>query len=900
MEMLKQEQKEKDKLFSHFFSKKDVHPYDEVKWVSRRAFIEGGDGKVVFEQNNVEVPDFWSESATNILSSKYFRGILNSPQREKSLKQVIDRIVNTITAWGLKDDYFNFEESETFKKELTFLLLHQYAAFNSPVYFNVGFEQNPQCSACFILSVEDDIRSILELVKNEAMIFKYGSGSGVNLSNLRSSREHLTGGGWSSGPVSFMKPMDSMAGVIRSGGKTRRAAKMVILNIDHPDIEDFVKSKVVEEKKAMALINAGYDGSMDGEAYSSVYFQNANNSVRVTDDFMRSVESGGEWSTKFVKTGEVFKTYKAVYLMRMIAEAAHDCGDPGLQFDTTINEWNTCKQSGKINASNPCSEFMFLDNTSCNLASLNLIKFLKDDYFDVESFKNAVKTILTAQEIIVDNASYPTKEMTENSKKFRPLGIGYSNAGGILMKLGLPYDSDDGRNYIAAITSLMTGYSYLVSSKIAERKKPFSEYEKNKESFIQVIIKHLEHAKKLKSNSFDEKLFQEALHVWNEAYQNGLKNGFRNAQVSLLAPTGTISFLMDCQTTGIEPEIALVKYKWLVGGGVIKTANEMVPQALEKLGYSQSEIERITDYLKEKGTIEGAQYLKAEHLPVFDCAFKAQNGKRSIHWSGHVKMLAAIQPFLSGSISKTVNMDNTSTVDDVMDVYMSAWRLGLKSIAIYRDGSKSLQPLTTTIKTQTKRRKLGEERTSITHKFVISGHEGYLTVGLYEDGSPGELFVTMSRQGSTIAGLMDSFAVNFSIALQHGVPLKTLVSKMIYTRFEPAGITNNKNIRFSTSIIDYIGRWLALKFLTEDELEEIGVKEHGEQKTLDEKTANIDESQVKITREPVNSASSEQKEKTTGFVNQLDAPLCPNCGMVMVRNGSCYKCLNCGATSGCS
>jgi len=900
MELAKQELKNKNEMFTYFFSNEKTHPYNEVKWVLRKAVIEGSDGKKVFEQDDVEVPEFWSENATNILASKYFRGVLNSKQREKSLKQVIDRIVNTITAWGLKDGYFNFEESEIFKKELTFLMLHQYAAFNSPVYFNVGFEQNPQCSACFILSVEDEMQSILELAKNEAMIFKYGSGSGVNLSKLRSSKENLTGGGWASGPVSFMKPLDSMAGVVRSGGKTRRAAKMVILNIDHPDIEDFIKSKVLEEKKAQALINAGYDGSMDGEAYSSVYFQNANNSVRVTDDFMRSVEMNGEWNTKLVKTGEVFKTYKAAELMRMIAEAAHQCGDPGLQFDTTINEWNTCKQSGRINASNPCSEFMFLDNTSCNLASLNLIKFLKNDQFDIESFKNAVKIILTAQEIIVDNASYPTKEITENSKKFRPLGIGYSNAGGILMKLGIPYDSDEGRNYIAAITSLMTGYSYFISTKIAERKKPFSEYEKNKDSFIQVIKKHLEHAKKLKNISFDENLFKAAVQVWIEAYQSGLKNGFRNAQVSLLAPTGTISFLMDCQTTGIEPEIALVKYKWLVGGGVIKTVNELVPQALEKLQYSKNEIEKITTYLKEKGTIEDAPYLKTEHLPVFDCAFKPQNGKRSIHWSGHVKMLAAVQPFLSGSISKTVNMDNTSTVEDVIDVYMNAWKLGLKSIAIYRDGSKSLQPLTTSIKTQqTKRRKLSEERNSITHKFTIAGHEGYLTVGLYDDGTPGELFITMSRQGSTIAGLMDSFAVNFSIALQHGVPLKTLVSKMIYTRFEPAGITSNKNIRFSTSIIDYIGKWLALKFLTNDELEEIGIKERGEQKTLDETTVKIDETPVKTTTGQPN-PTTQPKEKTTGFVNQLDAPLCPNCGMPMVRNGSCYKCLNCGATSGCS
>ena len=900
MEFVKQEQKNRGE-FDYFFSRKEKHPYDEVKWVQRKAVIEGSGGKKVFEQGEVEIPEFWSENATNILASKYFRGIMNSPQRERSLKQVINRIVNTITAWGLKDGYFDSEGGEAFKSELIYLLLHQYAAFNSPVYFNVGFEQNPQCSACFILSVEDNMGSILELVKNEAMIFKYGSGSGVNLSKLRSSREHLSGGGISSGPVSFMKPLDAMAGVIRSGGKTRRAAKMVILNVDHPDIEDFIKIKVLEEKKAQALINEGYDGSMDGEAYASVYFQNANNSVRVTDDFMRSVESNGEWSTRFIKSGEVCKTYRAQELMRIIAEAAHDCGDPGLQFDTTINEWNTCKESGRINASNPCSEFMFIENTSCNLASLNLIKFLKNDLtFDVESFEHAVRIVLTAQEIVVDNASYPTKEMTENSKKFRPLGIGYSNAGGLLMNLGIPYDSEEGRLYMAAITSIMTGYSYVVSSKLAVMKGPFQEYEKNKSSFLSVIKKHAEHSQMFKSKTGgNQNLFSEAYEVWNEAYESGLKNGFRNAQVSLLAPTGTISFLMDCQTTGIEPEIALVKYKWLVGGGVIKTINEMVPKSLQTLGYSKAEIEKITEYIKEKGTIEGAPYLRSEHLPVFDCAFKAQNGKRSISWEGHVKMLSAIQPFLSGAISKTVNMDKDSTVEDVENVYMTAWRLGLKSIAIYRDGSKSLQPITTTIKSETKRRKLGEERQSITHKFSISGHEGYLTVGLYDDGSPGELFVTMSRQGSTIAGLMDSFAVNFSIALQHGVPLKSLVSKMIYTRFEPAGITNNKSIRFSTSIIDYIGRWLALKFLNDDDLEELGIKEPGEQKTLaSEKSLSVAESSTPtITIKP---KESEGHQESTGFVNQLDAPLCSNCGMVMVRNGSCYKCLNCGATSGCS
>jgi ribonucleoside-diphosphate reductase alpha chain len=849
--------------------------------------------------------------ATNVVVSKYFNGKLGTPNRETSVRQLIDRVARTIRKWGEKGGYFaTLDDANIFYEELVHLLVNQKLAFNSPVWFNTGIEEKPQSSACFINSVEDRMESILELAKTEGMLFKWGSGTGSNLSTLRSSKEKLSSGGTASGPVSFMRGYDAFAGVIKSGGKTRRAAKMVILNADHPDIIEFINCKASEEKKAWALIDAGYDGSFNGEAYNSIFFQNANHSVRVTDEFMRAAENDGAWQTRAVTTGEVMETCKARELMHQIAEAAWFCGDPGMQFDTTTNAWHTCPNSGRINASNPCSEYVFLDDTACNLASLNLMKFRKENgEFDAEAFMHAAHLSILAQEIIVDNASYPTPAIERNSHTYRTLGLGYANLGALLMAAGVSYDSEAGRAQAAAITALMCGQAYKTSALIASKLGPFSAFEMNRKPMLNVIKKHGDHVSKIDRALVSPELFQAAKKVWEDAHTLGSEYGYKNAQVTVLAPTGTIGFMMDCDTTGVEPDIALVKYKRLVGGGMMKIVNQTVPEALRKLGYGPDQAKAILDYIDKHDTIEGAPELKPEHLPVFDCAFKPANGSRSIHYMGHVKMMAAVQPFISGAISKTVNMPNEVTPDDIASTYLEAWKLGLKAIAIYRDGCKRTQPLSTKLEdsgrssstgtqstaTETvsatasrpARRRLPDERKSITHKFSIAGHEGYLTVGMYEDGGPGEIFVVMAKEGSVVSGLMDSFATGISLALQYGVPLPVLVRKFTHTRFEPSGFTNNPQIPIAKSIMDYIFRWLALKFLPEEERSQV-LAEPAEEKA----------NGAAIKPAASNGAALALEHKI--FASQSDAPPCHECGSVMVRSGSCYKCTNCGSTSGCS
>ncbi len=881
-----------------YFTTPGVDPADEIAWELRSAGIQGEDGKVVFEQKNIEVPKSWSMLATNVVASKYFRGTPGTPERETSVRKLVSRVVDTVTRWGEQGGYFAANDDKlSFHAELTHLLLRQKVAFNSPVWFNVGVEEHPQCSACFINSVEDSMDSILTLAKTEGMLFKYGSGTGSNLSSIRSSRELLAGGGTASGPVSFMKGFDAFAGVIKSGGKTRRAAKMVILNAEHPDILDFIRCKSTEEKKAWALIQAGYDSSFNGAAYSSIFFQNSNNSVRVTDEFMKAVAENKTWTTKAVKDGREMETHSARGLFREIAEATHLCGDPGLQFDTTINAWHTCSGTARINASNPCSEYMFLDDTACNLASLNLLHFRTiDGEFDVEAFKHAVDVTLLGQEIIVGFSKYPTPRITQNSHDYRPLGLGFANLGALLMATGLPYDSDEGRNYAGAVTSLMGGQAYLTSSKIAERMGTFTGYIGNEQPMLSVIRKHRKAAYQLHDNGVTNGLWEAQKSVWDEALTAGEQHGYRNSQVTVLAPTGTIGFMMDCDTTGIEPDIALIKYKKLVGGGMLKIVNNTVPPALTKLGYSSAEAEAIVNYLDKNETIEGAPGLKDAHLPVFDCAFKPSKGTRTIGFLGHLKMMGSCQPFLSGAISKTVNLPNEATVEDIEQAYMEAWRLGLKAVAVYRDGCKRSQPLntsksaekvveTTTVIERIARKRLPDERKAITHKFSIGGHEGYLTVGMYDDGTPGELFITMAKEGSTVSGLMDSFATAISMSFQYGVPLKVLVDKFTHMRFEPSGFTGNPNLPIAKSITDYIFRWLAQKFLPA-ELE------------LTEGEAPVENAVLKeplASPPPAISASSRQ-----AFLNQADAPPCHVCGTITVRNGACYKCHNCGATSGCS
>ncbi len=900
------------------FTAVGVDPYDTLEWEVRDARIANEQGETLFEQVGVEVPVPWSQAATNVVVSKYFRGHLETPERESSVRQLIGRVVDTVAGWGQEGGYFaSVGDGAAFHAELTHMMLHQLACFNSPVWFNVGAEKDPQCSACFINSVEDTMPAILELAKTEGMLFKFGSGTGTNLSTLRSSAEKLAGGGTASGPVSFMKGFDAFAGVIKSGGKTRRAAKMVILDVDHPDIVEFIRCKELEERKAWALIEAGYDGGFNvaGGAYDSVAYQNANHSVRVSSDFMQAVLDDEEWTTRAVCGGEPVESYRARDLMRMISEATWICGDPGMQFDTQINDWHTCSNTDRIRSSNPCSEYMFLDDTACNLASINLLKFYDAKTgFDVASFRHTCEVVITAMEILVDNASYPTPKIAANSHRYRPLGLGFANLGALLMARGLPYDSAAGRDYAGAITALMTGAAYAQSARIAADLGPFEGYAENAEPMIEVMKKHRAALDDLGEEHVSEALRGAAAESWDEVVALGLLHGLRNSQISVLAPTGTIAFMMDCDTTGVEPDIALVKYKRLVGGGMMKIVNQTVPTALERLGYDGAALRLIVDWVDEHDTIEGAPGLAEKHLPVFDCAFKPAQGSRSIHYRGHLKMLAATQPFISGAISKTINLPQESTVEEVEQAYIEGWQLGLKAVAVYRDGSKRTQPLATSLggaKTSTAsretsdatsddakdsrrfRRKLPDERQAITHKFSINSHEGYITVGLYENGQPGEIFLVMAKEGSTISGMMDAFATSVSIALQYGVPLATLVNKFSHTRFEPSGFTRNPAIPMAKSITDYIFRWLASKFLDRDAQLAAGVIARDE--PLGEAAAPLAggvESSPAV-------GEGTQLEQPASFYQQ-DAPPCHECGSIMVRNGSCYKCLNCGSTSGCS
>jgi len=887
-----------------YFTTPEVDPFDAIDWELRSAVISGEKGEVVFEQHNVEIPKTWSQLATSVVVSKYFRGPLGSPEREHSVRQLIGRVTRTIRGWGERQGYFATPaDADNFTAELTHLLVEQKAAFNSPVWFNVGIEPQPQCSACFILSVDDTMESILGWYRNEGIIFKGGSGSGVNLSRIRSAKEKLAGGGTASGPVSFMKAADASAGVIKSGGKTRRAAKMVVLNADHPDIIEFIRCKEEEEKKAWALIEAGYDSSLDGPAYGSVFFQNANNSVRVTDAFMRAVEEDGVWQTRYVLSDEPAGTFKARDVLHMIASATHVCGDPGMQFDTTINTWHTCPNAGRINASNPCSEYMHLDNSACNLASLNLMKFISDaGDFDTEAFRHAVDIMITAQDIIVDNSSYPTAQITANAKAYRELGLGYANLGALLMSLGLPYDSEGGRQYAAAVTSLMCGEAYAQSARIAEQTGPFAGYAADREGTLGVIGRHRACAHKIDPAYVPLDLLSGARSVWDDAYALGKQHGVRNSQVTVLAPTGTIAFMMDCDTTGVEPDIALVKYKKLVGGGMLKIVNNTVPRALKRLGYDSRDVQAIVEYIDEHDTIEGAPGLSGDHQPVFDCAFKPAQGSRAIHHLGHLRMMGAVQPFISGAISKTINMPSLATVEDIMDAYIEAWKLGVKAVAIYRDGCKRTQPLNTSrqkkeaapVEFTPVRRRLPQDCRSLRHKFDIAGHEGYIHIGQYEDGAPGEIFIKIAKEGSTISGLMDTIGILTSMALQYGVPLEVLVSKFSHVRFEPSGFTKNPEIPMAKSLIDYIFRFLGSRYLGPEERAGIGL-------VAPEATATESRSPAETKPALVeHQASRAPIVSSLGFSPQADAPSCPDCGAIMVRNGSCYKCHNCGATSGCS
>jgi len=1061
--------------FERFFSKAGISPYDEVQWELRTASITDASGKSIFEQKNVETPVDWSMTATNIVASKYLHGQMNTPDRETGVRQLIGRVAETIRDWGLANGYFATpEDAAVFHDELAHLLVTQKAAFNSPVWFNVGCDRlepnsdaqnwhwnqhtcavefsvtgyrKPQCSACFINAVDDSLDSILTLAKTEGMLFKWGSGTGTNLSPIRGSMELLSGGGTASGPLSFMRGFDAFAGVIKSGGKTRRAAKMVILNVDHPDILDFVECKMKEEAKAWALMREGYDGSSgpDSEAYSSIFFQNANNSVRVTDEFMRAYEKDGEFTTYTVKEHAPVETRKARDIMYKIAEATWQCGDPGMQYDSTINKWHTSKNTARINASNPCSEYMFLDNSACNLSSFNLLKFVTPaGTFDIAAYRHAIDVMITAMEILVDNSGYPTESIARNSHDYRPLGLGYANLGALLMAFGLPYDSDAGRDFAATLTAIMCGEAYLQSSRIAERCPALASatpltataeheggacpgYYINREPFLDVIRMHRAEVNKIgKSKTSAEpfvvpeldNLIAASKDCWDKALTHGEKHGYRNSQVTVHAPTGTIGFMMDCDTTGIEPDLALVKYKKLVGGGMIKIVNNTVPAALFKLGYNNAQVDAIVSYIDATGTIEGAPGIKPEHLAVFDCSFKPAKGTRSIHYMGHVKMMAAAQPFLSGAISKTVNLPHDCTIEDVAEAYAESWRQGLKAVAIYRDGSKGAQPLNVSdgkgakaiksakenaddavtaaadrvlaalasgktapeadVKTleaklsekieitaksvvdatqaftaalatiatnpganvqdlnappRTVRHRLPEERASLTHKFGIAGHEGYITVGLYPNGQPGEIFIKMAKEGSTVSGLMDSFATATSLALQHGVPLKVLCEKFAHSRFEPSGWTGNEHIGYAKSIMDYIFRWLQLRFLSGQQLSlfaglaapaasgavipsEAPAKPRDLQLSPEQHTgtrgmgytsapqggilsnlaASTEKSELHMEDRGIYHAADAMKD----LYDMGDAPSCHTCGAIMVRNGSCYRCMSCGSTSGCS
>jgi ribonucleoside-diphosphate reductase alpha chain len=918
------------------FSSPGTHPFDEVEWEIRDATI-GDPADPAFEQRGVEFPKSWSQNATNIVAQKYFRGQLGSPERESSVKQMIGRVAGTISDWGREGGYFaSAGDAETFEAELTSILLNQRAAFNSPVWFNVGFEERPQCSACFILSVEDNMESILEWNTKEGKIFRGGSGSGINLSNIRGSMEPLKKGGTASGPVSFMRGADSWAGTIKSGGKTRRAAKMVVLDVDHPDIEHFVWCKAKEEEKAAALRDAGFDMSIDGEGFASIQYQNANNSVRVTDEFMEAVEAGEDWDLLARTSGDAVKTLPARDLMNQIADAAWRCADPGVQYDTIINRWHTCPESGRINASNPCSEYMHVDDSACNLASLNLMKFRREDgNFDVEGFEHAVDVVFLAQEIVVGNSSYPTEQIADNANAFRQLGLGYANLGALLMSDGLPYDSTEGRNVAAAITALMTGRAYRQSAQIAAGATgPYDEYERNREAHNGVMRMHRDAAYDVDPIGIRGDLLGAAQRAWDEAVELGEEHGYRNAQATVLAPTGTISFLMDCDTTGIEPDFSLVKFKELVGGGQMTIVNRSVPLALRTLGYSDAEVDQIDAHIAEKATIIGAPGLKDEHLPVFDVAV----GERAISHTGHIDMMAATQPFISGAISKTVNLPQSATVADIADAYTRGWKGGLKALAIYRDGSKTAQALRTDAQEEKQaeaekpappeRKRMPRERESITHKFWIAGHEGYITAGKYEDGTVGEIFLTdIGKEGSTMRGLLNAFATAISIGLQYGVPLDVFVRKFSYMRFEPEGMTQNPEIPFAKSMPDYIMRWLASRFIDDtDELEDLGILTKEVRAKREAETSQLGLGIATDTAGPANGGNGHgnggngaEKAKASGGeavpptaaftetppvvpakMSGLElGPACEQCGGMMQRTGSCYTCSSCGNNTGC-
>jgi ribonucleoside-diphosphate reductase alpha chain len=908
--------------FTRYFTTEGVHPFDEVEWETRDSVIpnykEGGNA---FEQRDVEFPVSWSQNATNIVAQKYFRGPLNTPQRESSVRQLIGRVVDTITGWGRKNGYFASDhDAMVFADELAHLLVHQKAAFNSPVWFNVGVPDTPQqCSACFILAVDDHMSSILNWYVEEGTIFKGGSGSGINLSRIRSSKEPLAGGGTASGPVSFMRGADASAGTIKSGGKTRRAAKMVILNVDHPDVREFIWCKAVEEQKARALRDAGFDMDLDGRDSYSIQYQNANNSVRVTDEFMQAFENDADWRLKAVQTGEALETVRARGLMREIAQAAWECADPGMQYDTTINEWHTCPASGRINGSNPCSEYMHLDNSACNLASLNLMKFLDDEgSFDVASFRRAVDIMLTAQEMVVTDSDYPTEKIGQNARAYRQLGLGYANLGSVLMARGLPYDSDQGRAWAGAITSLMTGWAYRTSARIAEVTGPFEGYHPNADAMLRVMRKHRAAADDIDPEFVPEAMLSAAKQAWDEAIGLGEMYGYRNAQASVLAPTGTIGLMMDCDTTGIEPELALVKTKKLVGGGTMQFVNQTVPRALAKLGYTAEQVEDIVAYIAEHNSVAEAPHLREEHYPVFDTAM----GDRPIHYMGHVRMMAAAQPFISGAISKTVNMPEEATVEEVEQLFIESWKLGLKAVAIYRDNCKVAQPLSADKKATKKaedgeppqlawsaKKRLPQSRPALTTSFRVGDAEGYITAGSYPDDGLGEMFLKVSKQGSTLSGIMDAFSIAVSVGLQYGVPLEDYASKFINMKFEPSGMTNDPDIRFASSIVDYVFRRLALDHLTPEERESLGVRSIDERKAeADVKIAELDAgppveavpASAEELAPPVTLAPQQIELSDMPTAKALDAPLCYQCGSKMQPAGSCYVCGTCGSTSGCS
>ncbi len=892
------EQPTKGLTFSRFFTQTAKDPLSTVEWSKRSAVIRNKEGEVVFEQTGVEAPSSWSDMAVNVVVSRYFRGKIGTEEREKSIRDLILRVVNTITEWGKEQNYFASEEdTQIFMDELIFIILHQMATFNSPVWFNVGIEEKPQCSACFILSVDDTMESILQWYTQEGIIFKGGSGSGVNISKLRSAREPLSGGGTASGPISFMRAADASAGVIKSGGKTRRAAKMVILNIDHPDILEFIRSKAAEENKAHSLVRCGYDGSLDGDVYKTVAFQNSNHSVRVTDEFMEADDKDQKWHTRFVLNNEIADTYRARDLIKEMALATYACGDPGIQFDDTINRWHTCPETAPIRGSNPCSEYMHVDDSACNLASIRLTAFLENgDVFNVEAFRYVVDIMITAQDILVDKAAYPTPAIASNSHKMRALGLGFADLGTLIMSLGFPYDSDDGRSWAAIIAAIMTGEAYLQSARIAAVRCPFEEFPKNREPMLEVIRKHRQHIVRLDAPQIPNSILEQASKIWDKALEMGERFGYANCQTSVLAPTGTVAFMMDCDTTGVEPELALVKYKTLAGGGHLEIVNRSVSRALERLDYPPVVIRHITAKIEDTGTIEGIKEVLPEHLPVFDCAFKPINGERFISPEGHLKMMAAVQPFISGAISKTVNVPNDTKPEEMEQMFRKAWKLELKAIAIYRDGCKTVQPLVLSEEEAETaplpvRRRLPVDCKSFRHKFEVAGQKGYIHTGFYEDGKVGEIFIKMAKEGSTISGLMDTIATLTSIALQYGVPLEALVGKFSHVRFEPSGFTNNPDIPIAKSLTDYIFRYLGTRFLTPEQQQDAGL-------VLPE--GQPEHPRVAATSGSTKSKQRHRKIRGQGFLPQSDAPACRDCGAIMVRAGSCYKCLNCGADSGCS